>query len=788
MAQNAFGVETGNQSSVNQNMSPAPVNTPSNPFAPPPPSNYTPGTPAPPSGGHSGGGGGGGNRRRNNNTPHITNPMPDLTPVPPPAPRPITPAPVNTSGSIIIMQGGMSADPNRGVVPIASTVGGNTLFYDRPSGASFEVGPTASPTPFSPSNQLPMSVAPINPFWTTRSPNTSYADGGAWETDAKAESQTYAIENDRSWWQRRSQEAGERAARVQANQPTPEFGTGVLREYKSSAWEKYAPMPVREAATGFWNMGQENDERDFLSRSAWYQVGALAGGASMFVPIGGAVRYAPKAVQLAYRGRVIAWDAVKSVPAIEKATVAFSKLPSWIQYGAKGAAMVPGTIVVTETARAGAKQWDLYSNKDIDQAYGLTQDQLNSLRTAGYAGQNEAAGNIATDALGFLGMPGASRLTDKGSRGFRKGVVDELTQQGYTLPQANEIAARVQKGAFSYEVAEGAAMLNVNRVSEKLGREILFKEVAKRGGVVVGKRGALSAGLFVGSRLTLPGAQEGAASYYTQKRSRNEKMKLIENVQVGGVNLPIGGFIGYTVAGALTAGTVGGVIGGTPISTNKMIRGWGKTVDVAANTLDPYEKGGDLLADASLRSLKRAGGTVPKPVYGLRPKVITPGANVNILTTQKQVRPGSTFTDINSLMQSKTRTRGQVPSFVDINEFFPSSSKTPTKTTTKITGKTKIPTSIQSYINVPTQVPLPVPSMVSSPTQTPTQVQVPVTVPRMFLPIPPLGSGFSGAFGGKGGKSKKGASRSVFSAFFNIKGGFNQAKYGVEQTGIVLRA
>lgn len=774
MSTNSWGVNTSNSSNVNDTMSrvPSPSPSPLTPtnITPANPGNYTPGQPSPSGGGSSGGSGGGGRRRRDNTPSDITNPLPDLTPVQTPVSTPATP--MREELSRVSLIGGMSVDPNRGVMPIASTIGGNTRFLDRPSGATFEVGATAQDNPFSPTNQVPMSAQPINPFWTARSPNASYADGGSWEADAKAAAASYVVETDSSWWQRRSQEAGQRAARVKVVDSGPEFGTGTLTEYKPTFAERYIPLPVREANAGFWNMGQDGD-MDFGARSPFYQMGALGGVAVSVLPAGFAASKAPKLVQLAYRGRVLAWDAVKSAPGIRNVVSAAERLPAWGKIGAKGAAGIGEGLIYIESAKKGSQIYDSFTNKDFDRNYGLNTAQIASLRKAGYAGQNTALPGMVQKGLEFVGLPGVGRLSGKGSRGFRKGVVDELTTQGFNPAQANEIAARVQRGSVVSETGEAAAMFSVNKISEKLGRQALGWSLAQKGGQVAGKYGALSAGLFTGQRIAVAGAQEGALSYVAQQRMRNEK-------------ITAGGLLAYTGIGAVTGGVIGGTIAGSPISTNRGVRAYGRAIDITANVIDPYEKGGDTLADFSFKMTRRAGGQVPSPVYGLRPKVITPGVPTQILTTQKQTKQGSTFTDIASYLQTKAKTKSKVATFTDIESFFPTqtptSTKTATRTGTKTTSRTTTP--ISTFIDVP----VPIPAQIMTPTSTPTQIKTPVTVPRYFPPIPPLGSGFSGAFGGKGGKAKKGASRSVFSAFFNVKSGYNQSKYGVEQTGIVLRS
>lgn len=247
-----------------------------------------------------------------------------------------------------------------------------------------------------------------------------------------------------------------------------------------------------------------------------------------------------------------------------------------------------------------------------------------------------------------------------GGQVFREAAREEFKRQGLTGAKL-EAAVNAAERMKTYRGAgEAAAIAEINKQSELLGRNLVRESVARGAGKIVipaGTKSQLFRGVFkfTAPKIALAGATEGANIILAQDVGRFRKTNPLK--------------IGAGAAiGALSAGVAGGGIAGL----SAVSKSAGKWALRGAYAIDPFEKVGDVLADVAEKSSGktiRNVGLITTPSLVFTPSTtdtFTEGKgrmkNVNLRTGKEAtftLVPDVTFTDVKSQTVTDTQTKSK---------------------------------------------------------------------------------------------------------------------------------
>lgn len=393
----------------------------------------------------------------------------------------------------------------------------------------------------------------------------------------------------------------------------------------------------------------------------------------------------------------------------------------------------------------------------------LQREILKDLRLKGIRGQafEEEAKALAQ---GGVKLPGGASVSLKSvafevspflsSRKdvFEKSVRRQLKERGFQGPVLEETAQAISKQRTAVSVGEATGLITSGAGSEAFGRSNVARAFSK-GFQTTTKDRVLGINTKIFKRTFVPIAQAGFAEGVTQEVLQQQTREQPRNIKKA---LTLGGL------GAVTAGTVGGIIAGSRVTSP----GLSKVVETGSFIADPFEKPGDILQDVFESANKRITGRTPKRAQIVT--TISPSSIINVGTTTPTTTrtpttvPVKTQTPINPIQNILGISTNPVTSPV----------KTPTNAVVPSTVPVDIP--IQSPVQTPTNpnVPIPINTDVPVPVPVNVPVNIPVTTPIFKFPPPvPFGFDLSGGFGGSRGTRKR--SKFVNELAFG-KGLFNQ--------------
>lgn len=332
---------------------------------------------------------------------------------------------------------------------------------------------------------------------------------------------------------------------------------------------------------------------------------------------------------------------------------------------------------------------------------------------------------------------------------FEETVRQQFATQGLTGNDLDTAVLAAQRQRTFLSVGEAAALLEVSRSAEKIGRRNIVRSFGKAAaeGLTIPKK---QAGVEIFKRTFGPiasaGVVEGFSGELAQQFAREQNLDLRTAALMGGL-------------GGLTAG----VIGGTIASTRMNRPGLSKVIEYGTYITDPFEKPGDIAQDI-VEAIERrvTGRPTPRPVIleTFKPgDVIVPG----ITPSKTKKAPGQGEPNIIDPVKRRLRQMG-TPSGMTVNNNLFVFSVTPPAQTTQpsrpsaptispgvpvltnpltnvFTPEPAFPTNPLADIftppsGVPTPTPVPVP--VGTPVNVPTEIPIPAEVPLPVLSDVPL--------------------------------------------------
>lgn len=331
-----------------------------------------------------------------------------------------------------------------------------------------------------------------------------------------------------------------------------------------------------------------------------------------------------------------------------------------------------------------------------------------------------------------------------GDRGtFRSTVTQQFRNAGLEGEELAQAVAAAERSRKFRGTSEAVNLLNIARSSERIGRQGVTDafEAAGAKGVTFAKGDAFSK-IFRTTAIPIGGAGvfEGSASVVAQDFARGQDIRA-RDVALGGL------------VGGVTAAGIGGFIAGSRVNNPNLSKG----TELITNIIDPFEKGGDLLADAQGAVNKRFFGKIdPVPVISTnKPDTILGFGSPEVSGGSKRSRAKSSR--VASVVPVS------VPSPVTLDDIVTPPVIQPPSIVPSVVPPVS-PTPVPSIVASPTPVPINsfLPTLTESPTPvpvtvpTPVPLPIPITSPQPRIPLlPPLGFGFGG--GGAGTRKGRGA-------------------------------
>lgn len=339
--------------------------------------------------------------------------------------------------------------------------------------------------------------------------------------------------------------------------------------------------------------------------------------------------------------------------------------------------------------------------------------------------------NIATELTLFTGN----------KQEFENIARRQFSEQGFSGAELDSLVSESLRTRVITGAGEIAAQLNIARSTEAFGRREVSRAFALSKVVARDRVGG-----EIGRRVFFPiaraGSAEGFAAVLTQSRIRGER--------ADGQSLAIGSGLGFVSAGIL----------GTAIAaTRPNRRGVSAALEFGANILDPFEKGGDLLQDATEASLRRLG--VPNPRVPVITQTLSPAQSVTV---------GGFSDGGGSATFGADFAPSQIRSSVPVNQN-PLTPSFPVQVPVTVNqqprggggGRVPVPVNFDVIVGQP-PVPVPVPNVINPvqpdpvvpvPVNVPVPVPVPVNfaipvVPSVFNIPPPLPLSFGGGGASRG--------------------------------------
>lgn len=521
-----------------------------------------------------------------------------------------------------------------------------------------------------------------------------------------------------------------------------------------------------------------------FEQSASGQIGYGSGLVGLGISLYGAVRFVGpiyRAVSAPFRYTEKAVDyGLGRIPGIRR----YSNFPilQLAEYGAVGLAE---TAAIYKGSQYAVKKLNpqLYS--------AVTSVEYTEAATAGRAAQFEALsyekagvggvvskhvintfGTLGENVVGRIGLP-------TGLSESQQAFEESIAAQGLTGKQRQQFIEYRKSYRKVQTATDVFVALNIERLSENLGRNLVIRGFSKRYPTLVTTK-ALPETLrgVVGKPLLYAGALEGSLQAFGQQVQTGE-YKPLE-------------LAGYGALGAVSAYTLGVPIAATRSATKRL------GLETVGSVLDLMEKPGDWLTDVQ-RSVAVRTGFIPN----VAPDIIVKGKGA--LLSIKTATGGASVPGVSPSKAKLSGKGAQGPSFAGFTSPQPSSkwvtiapgvqSLVPIPTSTrsiaqsfggKVTAPSniRIPSTLRSDLpaisNVPSEVGFPAPSNVPAeitsninnfvqvPTNVPSQVtnQVPSNVPtNVFTPDFPLWFPFGGSPITKGRRRGRGRAGS-FSASY----------------------
>jgi hypothetical protein len=565
------------------------------------------------------------------------------------------------------------------------------------------------------------------------------------------------------------------------------------------------------------------------------EAGLLAGSVAQFVAPGKIAQGVSKATTITKSTLQASrfGQAISNLPSFPRQVVTFTG--DLIEIGARGS-VISQTGLQVGKSRAGFKELGLDKEttqtalKEASQAEREYVEGLPGIREtikttfkegipSGLSSAKQTGQKMGFELLGSV----ASGRT--GRDAFKEQIEQSLLSQGIdpvTAAAASEQSSNFLKGR---NVGEIVALADISRAVEGTGRLALketFTNPFKTGSG--GLKQFLQTASTTAGRIGQAGFIEGATQELTQQQTRFQPFDAGAIVEMGSL-------------GAVSAGTIGGLIAGSrvaketaiDVASKSFFRGLGRTTETVANVLDPLEKVGDvsqdLFEEGAKRSLRNKIADIPVFSSSISPsgvKEINPDLGSRFEGFNNQINsfggvsatPNDGSVTISSGSPSQSQTSGSSKTsnilnenqwtFADTSTTTSSRSKTkrafqpvvtiPTEPNVPIPTEPNIPVPVQPVVPIPT--PVPIPTAINIPTQPNVPVQPTINIPTttfddsLFPPIilpqvPSGGTGWSWSTPRSRTKKKK-PSKSVFQSLFNLPTGFKQEGVS-EMTGIFLR-
>lgn len=387
---------------------------------------------------------------------------------------------------------------------------------------------------------------------------------------------------------------------------------------------------------------------------------------------------------------------------------------------------------------------------------------------------HKAEGQAVRDSslLGYIAYEGMGTMFSTKKDVFKESVRSDLQNMGLSDYQVSIGVAAATRSRKASGVSEIVALLDISRRSERTGRALLSSAFIKKEGTTIAqKKAGLEMFKITAPRVGLAGTQEGVAQEIYTQTSRGQPITT-KGVVVAGV----GGFI--------SAGLIGGSIAGLKPKT----LGKSKTLEYVAYLTDPAEKPGDILADITDTTLRKAGRSVPTTPVLTQPisptDIITIGKGKR--TTPPQDNPFTIgrgkSTPVDSMFQPGT------PVNTKPNTIIVPSKPTP-KEPTPIIPVTFTPTKPSTIISTDTFTNPKTNTNINVLTNINTNINIPAFVPLVRNPMGllPVGGFSTGSGRGKGKRRVKGKRMyvpSIEASFLNVTGGSGSFGY---MSGVGIR-
>jgi len=359
--------------------------------------------------------------------------------------------------------------------------------------------------------------------------------------------------------------------------------------------------------------------------------------------------------------------------------------------------------------------------------------------------------SVSLKSIAYEITPYAGSWFAKGE--FEKGAKAKAQELGATGEQLDLIVGSAKRQKSFRSVGETAALLEISRSAEGIGRRGVTKAFEKAGkkGVQIQKKEAFGQLFKISApQIAKAGAIEGFTQEISQQTARGRDISLKEAGLMGAV-------------GAGTAGIIGGTIVGTKVTRPTV----SKVIETGTFITDPFEKPGDVLQDISEAVTKRVTGkTAARPIIS---KTIAPtdvlalsatkpgrakkggvlgfGATTTLTPTKgKAVAPvitpsmvltptPETRTNIQKIISGKPGIFEPTPLPISPALPTPTITPTPTPTDTPIPINVNIPTMAQEQTPVTVATQTPISTLINIPTRTPllrVPPPVPLAVPFQF--------------------------------------------------------